>query len=181
MDVIFLHGPVAVGKRTIGTLLSTLVGMPLFHNHLVVDAVKALFEFGSKPFIALREQMWLSAFDIAAEASRSFIFTFNPEASVAPDLIGRLHDVVASHGGRILFVELSCTETSVLARIDSPARAQYGKLVDPELYQQVQAAGGFEFPSLPEPIIVVDTDAHAPIDSAHLIATAYRETLPPVE
>ena len=180
MDVIFIHGPPAVGKRTIGTLLSTLVDMPLFHNHLVVDAVKALFEFGSEPFIALREQMWLSAFDVAAEESRSFIFTFNPEASVAPELIRRLQDVVAKHGGRILFVELSCSETSVLARINSPGRAQYGKLVDPELYQQVKEAGGFDFPSLPKPIIVVDTDANAPIESAHLIATAYRETIPPV-
>jgi hypothetical protein len=94
MDVIFLHGPAAVGKRTIGTLLSTLVGLPLFHNHLVVDAVKALFEFGSEPFIALREQMWLSAFDIAAAASRSCLFYFNTEASVGPGFLGGFHDVV---------------------------------------------------------------------------------------
>ena len=175
MDVIFLHGPAAVGKRTIGSLLSTLVDLPLFHNHLVVDAVNGLFEFGSEPFVDLREQMWLSAFDVAAKASQSFVFTFSPEASVVPDLIPRLQRVVVKNRGRILFVELTCSEASVLARINSPDRTEHGKLVDPELYQQIKTAGGFDFASLPEPIIVIDTDAHAPIESAHLIAAAYRE------
>ena len=95
MDVLFLHGPAAAGKHTIGTLLSTLVDMPLFHNHLVVDAVSALFDFGTEPFIQLREEMWLSAFKIAADASRSFIFTFNPESTVEPELIKLLSQELA--------------------------------------------------------------------------------------
>lgn len=174
MDVLFLHGPAAAGKHTIGTLLSALIDMPLFHNHLVVDAVKALFDFGTEPFIELREEMWLAAFRVAANASCSFIFTFNPEATVDTSLIQRLQDTVAVSGGRVLFVELTCSESTVIARINSPGRAQFGKLLDPELYQSLKAQGHFDFPALPEPIIVVDTEVQAPIESAHLIAAAYR-------
>ncbi len=175
MDVLFLHGPAAAGKHTIGTLLSTLIDLPLFHNHLVVDAVATLFEFGSKGFVELRERIWLDAFSLAAETSRSFIFTFNPEASVDPALIQRLQDVVTSHHGRVLFVELECSEAAVIERLNSPSRAQFGKLSDVELYRSLKNQGSFDFPVLPEAIIVVDTEAQAPIESAHLIADAYRK------
>lgn len=173
MHVLFLHGPAACGKHTIGRLLSTMLDMPLFHNHLVVDAVQALFEFGTEPFIQLREEMWLAAFKVAANAGQSFIFTFNPEATVDGGLIGKLERTVAAAGGEILFVELQCSDTAVLERISDPSRAQFGKMLDPELYKSVKAAGGFDFPPLPAPLAVVDTEAQAPIESAHEVAAAY--------
>ena len=173
MDVLFLHGPAAAGKHTIGTLLSTLVDMPLFHNHLVVDAVSALFDFGTEPFIQLREEMWLSAFKIAADASRSFIFTFNPESTVEPELINRLESVVQQRGGRVLYVALTCSDETVLARINDPSRAQFGKLLDPDTFIALKKQGQFDFPPLPEPMITVDTEAQSPIESARMIAEAY--------
>ena len=173
MDVLFLHGPAAAGKHTVGTLLSTLVDMPLFHNHLVVDAVSALFDFGTEPFIQLREAMWMAAFEVAADASRSFIFTFNPEATVEPDLIERLETIVTTRGGRVLYVELACSDDTVVARINSPSRAQFGKLLDPDAYVKLKSQGHFDFPPLPTPLITVDTEAQAPIESARMIAHAY--------
>ena len=56
MKLIFIHGPVASGKLTIARALAALTGLAVFHNHLVVDAVAAVFPFGSEPFIRLREQ-----------------------------------------------------------------------------------------------------------------------------
>ncbi len=173
MDVIFLHGPAAAGKHTIGTVLSTLVDMPLFHNHLVVDAVSALFDFGTEPFIQLREEMWLAAFKVAADASRSFIFTFNPEATVEPGLIKRLDAIVQERGGRIWYVALNASDDAVKARLNSPSRAQFGKLLDAELYATLKRDGRFDFPALPAALISVDTETQAPIESARMIADAY--------
>lgn len=51
MQVIFLHGPAASGKHTIGSALSRLTGLPRFHNHLAVDADLSLFPFGDPSFI----------------------------------------------------------------------------------------------------------------------------------
>jgi hypothetical protein len=60
MKLLFLYGPVASGKLTIARELATLTGFALFHNHLVVDAVAAVFPFGSERFVKLREQFWLA-------------------------------------------------------------------------------------------------------------------------
>ena len=60
MKFIFLHGPPAVGKLTIARELATLTGWRLFHNHLTVDLVLSVYDFGTPGFIALREQIWLA-------------------------------------------------------------------------------------------------------------------------
>jgi len=99
MQLIFIHGPAACGKLTVATELAAITGLRLFHNHLTVDLVAALFEFGSEPFVRLRESIWLDAFREAGEADRSLVFTFHPEASVQPDLPARVVSTVTA-GGR---------------------------------------------------------------------------------
>jgi hypothetical protein len=63
--VVFIHGPAASGKHTIGNLVSEQLGVPLFHNHLTVDLVGTLFDFGTEAFIELRAEIWRSAFTAA--------------------------------------------------------------------------------------------------------------------
>src|SRR5215211_795705 len=119
MYVPFIHGPVASGKYTVGNTLAELTGLPLFHNHLTVDLAAALFEFGSKPFVELREQIWLLAFEKAARAGQSFIFTFAPENTVRPSFIDEAETAVARHGGKIHYIELVCSESEIEARLDN--------------------------------------------------------------
>ena len=174
MQVIFLYGPPAAGKHTIGTLLSEKSGLPLFHNHLTVDLATSLFEFGTPGFIDLRERVWLSSFSAAAKAGQSFIFTFNPEKTVDPSLLGRLEDAVTSHGGKIIYVELLCSDQAVLDRIDNESRKQFGKLVDKQLYSDLKAGGIFDFPPLPKPMLQIDTEQLTPEESADKIEQALR-------
>lgn len=47
MRLVFIHGPAASGKLTVAKELAALTGYPLFHNHLIVDALLAVFPFGS--------------------------------------------------------------------------------------------------------------------------------------
>ncbi len=172
MFVVFIHGPAASGKYTIGRVLSDLTGIPLFHNHLAVDAAKALFEFGTPGFNALRATIWRSAFTEAARAQRSFIFTFHPEASVAPALIGELVAPVEGAGGAVHFVALHCATETVLGRLGESSRTRFGKLTDPALYRTIDAQGGFDFPALPSPLIEIDTGLVAPQEAAARIAAA---------
>lgn len=172
MHVVFLHGPAASGKHTIGSALSAISGWPLFHNHLAVDAAKALFAFGTPGFKRLRAEIWTAAFAEAAAAGQSFVFTFHPEASVDPALIGELEQVVKTQGGRVHFVELRCSREAVLARVGNQSRARFGKLTDAGFYAQLEAAGAFEFPPLPMPLLVIDTEQHEPAQAAALIAQA---------
>jgi hypothetical protein len=171
MIVIFLHGPPASGKYTVGKALSALLGVPLFHNHLAVDLARSLFEFGTPGFVTLREQVWLAAFEAAAAAGQSFIFTFAPEATVDAGLIARLESVIVRHGGRIHFVELRCPEATIQNRLANESRAAFGKLMDINLYRSIRDAGGFEFPPLPAPLLVIASETMNP-DSAALAVQA---------
>ncbi len=172
MRVIVIHGPAAAGKHTIGRLLSERTGLPLFHNHLAVDLTKTLFEFGSHEFNRLRAAVWRAAFAEAATARRSFIFTFHPEVSVDPALIAELVEYINTVGGRVHFVELICGTETVLERIANESRSAFGKLTDPDLYVQIEAAGGFRFPPLPEPLLSIDTSIVEADHAAELIAEA---------
>ena len=68
MRLVFIYGLPATGKLTVAQKLAEITDYPLFHNHLVVDLLLSVFEFGSAPFVQLREEFWLSVIK-AAEAS----------------------------------------------------------------------------------------------------------------
>jgi hypothetical protein len=172
MRLVFIHGPAASGKLTVAKELAAATGLPLFHNHLVVDALLAVFPFGSPGFIALRERMWLDVFAAAAAEDRSLIFTFHPETSVAPDFPARAAALVEGAGGRIDFVALSCAPEVVEARVEAPSRQASGKVSSLAMLRELEAAGAFAYPPLPPSAIAIDTGTVAPAEAAARIRTA---------
>jgi len=165
MNFVFLHGPAASGKLTVGRELSRLTGYRLFHNHLVVDAVTAVFEFGSESFVRLREEMWLAVFRESALRGVSLIFTFAPERTVRESFVGEAVAAVEGAGGRVLFVELTCPESELERRIEDDSRAEFGKLRSKGLFQELRAAGAFEYPKLPSDL-TLDTGVLSPAEAA---------------
>ncbi|HEY0596777.1 shikimate kinase [Sphingopyxis sp.] len=165
MRLIFIHGPAASGKLTVARELATLTGLPLFHNHLVVDALLAVFPFGSPAFVELRERIWLDVFRAAAAEGRSLIFTFHPEASVAPDFPARVVAVVEAAGGRVDFVGLTCAPEVVEARVGAASRQASGKLSSLALLRELEAKGAFAYPPIPA-AIEIDTGAVQPAEAA---------------
>lgn len=172
MRLVFIHGPAASGKLTVAKELAASTGLSLFHNHLVVDALLAVFPFGSPGFVALRERMWLDVFTAAAAEDRSLIFTFHPEASVAPDFPARTGALVEGAGGRVDFVALTCAPAVVEARVEAPSRQASGKLSSLAMLRELEAAGAFAYPPLPTPAVTIDTGAVAPAEAAARIRAA---------
>jgi len=166
MRCIFIHGPAGVGKLTVASALRGTTGLPLFHNHLVVDAALALFQFGTPAFVRLREEMWLAAFREAASARLSFIFTFHPEASVRPGFVDAARQTIEGVGGRVVFVALTCAEAEIERRIVARDRARFGKLTSLSDYRLLRDSGAFECPPLPEPALTLATDKLAPHEAA---------------
>ncbi len=50
MHFVFVFGPPAVGKMTVGRALAARTGYKLLHNHMTVEPVLEIFAFGSPPF-----------------------------------------------------------------------------------------------------------------------------------
>lgn len=170
MELIFLYGPPAAGKHTIASALAEKTGLPLFHNHMVVDIVNGLFEFGTAPFIELREKLWFDTFSVAAAYDRSMIFTFNPESSVRPALIGELFELVISTGGKVIQIQLNCSDDIVESRLNNESRKKFTKLTDVNLYREVKAAGGFDFDFRFTPDIAIDTATVSVAEAVESIA-----------
>jgi hypothetical protein len=175
MKLIFLYGLPATGKLTVGKELTVITGYKLFHNHLAVDLLLSVFEFGSPQFVELREKIWLSVFESAVTAGLSgLIFTFAPETTVRPEFIDRAIHTIQSHGNgaenEILFVELTCPLSDLKSRIESPSRAQYQKLASVALFEQLHSAGVFDSSYMPQPVLSIDTSQVTPATAAATIA-----------
>ena len=173
MRLIFLYGMPATGKLTVAQELKALSGFQLFHNHLAVDLLLSTFEFGSEPFILLREQIWLSVFEQAIRAGLpGLIFTFAPEATVRDSFIPETLRIVAAAGGTVDFAELTCPVDEIRRRLAHPSRQRFGKLASVAQFDQLLAADAFNRPRMPEPKISVDTNISSPARAALEIARA---------
>jgi hypothetical protein len=180
MRLIFMYGMPATGKLTVARELAKLTGYKLFHNHLAVDLLLPVFEFGSRPFVELREQIWLSVFASAARASiPGMIFTFAPENTVRPQFIQKAVNAVAGSGGSVDFVELTCAHDELKRRIGSGARHQHGKLTSVALFEQLHSAGNFSAPAMPKAALTIDTGSCNPARAALEIAQVLALTASP--
>jgi hypothetical protein len=177
MHCVFIHGPAASGKLTVASVLHSLSGLPLHHNHLAVDAALSIFPFGSEGFVRLREQIWRSVFREASLAGQSFIFTFAPEVSVRPSFIDSLVETIEAVNGRVFFVELPCSQAEIERRIEAVDRAKHRKLNSLTLYRELRESGAFSFPSLPSPLLTVATDELTPQEAAMAINTSVNRIL----
>ena len=137
--VVFIHGPAASGKLTIAKELSALTGLHLFHNHLTVDLLLALFPFGHPAFVRLREEIWTNTVREAVSAGVSLIFTFAPERTVTLDFPKVFAKTVCSAGGQIAFAEVRCPEAEIERRMTERRDAVIKALTD--LQEQYTKAG----------------------------------------
>ena len=178
-QVIFLFGRPGVGKLTVGELLAVETGYRLLHNHSVVDLVTSLFPFGSPPFVALRERIWLGSIDACLAAKQAgVIMTFAPEATVTDDFIPALQKRVTARGGVLRFIELRCSDAQLEIRLKDDSRGRFGKLRDVYEFRKLDKAGAFDRPQMPAAELVVDTTNTNPLESARAIAKHLHQASP---
>jgi hypothetical protein len=171
MRLVFIYGMPATGKLTVARELAVIMGYQIFHNHLAVDLLLSVFEFGSKAFVELREEIWLSVFRQAGESGLpGLIFTFAPEATVRPAFIQATLKTVGDLGGHVDFVELTCPVAELKRRIPDPSRLHYKKLNSVALFEQLHADGSFDAFPMPQPRLSIDTGTCTPARAALKIA-----------
>ena len=166
MKLVFIYGEAAAGKLTVARELASLTGLPLFHNHLVVDAVGAAFPFGSESFVRLRERFWMDVFRAAAEEDRSLIFTFAPEPTVDESFAARVRTLVEAAGGEVIFIALTVSAEEQMRRIANASRAEFGKLRSPELLAELKASFSASMAAMPPADIIIDTNHTSPAEAA---------------
>ena len=128
MKLEFIYGPAAVGKLTVARALAQRTGFKVFHNHLTVDAAKALFEWGSDPYVHAVRQLRLRTFELAAEGGLpGLIFTFFYTPPRSDAFVRMVLELAGRVGFEVLFVQLTASLEALEARVQQPSRSSLGK------------------------------------------------------
>lgn len=126
MTLIFMYGPPASGKLTVGTALAKLLDYKLLDNHKTVEMVRQLFPFEDPKLNIIRRKLQtefrLRMFEEAAKNGVNFITTCQ---IAGPQNFGFYRDtasVITKHGGRVLFVQLAPARDVLFERVSNESR-----------------------------------------------------------
>ena len=170
MRIIVLCGLPGVGKLTVAKGLARLRGYRVFHNHLVFDAVEALFPFGSEAFTELRERLWLELLSRAVrERVGDIIFTIAGDKALRADFLVTLVSALSRMDVRVWCIELTCSIAMLEQRLISADRSRFGKLNSVERYRQLISVGAFPRLVMPPETITIDTSALSAEEAAMAI------------
>jgi len=144
MKLIFIYGPPAVGKTTVGGKLAELTGYRFFFNHLTVPAAKAIFpdaeNLNEVPgYRLLLQQLRIDAITAAADADIDTIFTVAYSGVIDDSFVDQIVDTVTSRNGRVHFVQLTASRDILMERVTSQSRKdlRLGKMTSPDHLRQV--------------------------------------------
>ena len=174
MKLVFIYGPPAVGKLTVATELAKLTGFKLFHNHVSLQFVRAVFEFGTRRFWRVTDKFRLAMLDEAAKAGVDTIFTFVYNKATDDPFVKKTILTVRKHDGQVCFVRLYCDRQELMKRVSNKARKSMGKISRKENLDRVlkKYEPYFEVPF--QPSLSIDT-THLPAKkSAKIIARHYK-------
>ena len=128
MNLIFIYGPPATGKLTVAKELSKLTEYKVFHNHLTVDLVTSILDFGSKDFFKASGKLRLQMFELAAKNNINLIFTFCYAHPTDKAFIKKIINIIKKHKGKVKFVQLYCDKKELYKRVKDTSRKNFEKL-----------------------------------------------------
>jgi len=132
MKLIFIYGSPAAGKLTVANEIAKRTDFRMFHNHLSIDCVEPIFEFGSPPFQRLIELIRYEVVSEAARAGQNLIYTFCYAKDLDDEHVTGIISRVEDNGGEVCFVQLVCDKQILKKRVIEESRKLHGKASTPE-------------------------------------------------
>jgi hypothetical protein len=176
MKLIFIYGPPAVGKLTVATELARMTGFKLYHNHVSVDFVKSVFEFGTPVFWRLVDKFRREILEQAAKEGVDTIFTFVYARDVDDEFVKDIVKRVESHQGKVRFVRLYCDRDELLRRVGAGSRKKLSKLTTKSGLNRMFRRFDLNAEVPTSRSLSIDTTNRAPRSVAEEIAAHYKLT-----
>jgi hypothetical protein len=156
--LLFVVGPPAVGKMSVGQAIAERTGLRLFHNHVSIELAVRYFDFGTPAFRRLDGEIRrLVIEEVAASDLPGLVFTyvwaFNLPADQAQ--VEEYAKPFRERGARVLFVELEASQAERLKRTAGLSRraakpsrrdldAARRDLLDDDARYQLNSGGKFD-------------------------------------
>ncbi|MFK7775613.1 MAG: AAA family ATPase [Saprospiraceae bacterium] len=161
MKFVIIFGPSAVGKMSVGRALAEKTELKLYHNHMSIEAVRPVFDFGTPEFNRLVELNRIEMFKTAAKSDlKGLIFTFvwaldRPKEF---EYISRAVKIFEEQNAEIFYIELEASLETRLIRnkheirlLEKPSKRNMevaeSVLYYEEKYQLNTEEGKFDFPN----------------------------------
>jgi hypothetical protein len=123
--LVFIVGPPAVGKMTVGAALAARTGLKLFHNHRTIDLVLPFFAFGSPPFDRLISEFRRRTMEEVASSDLpglifTYVWAFDQPRDDAD--VEAYSAIFKQRGGAVFYVELQASQAVRLQRNETEFR-----------------------------------------------------------
>ena len=156
--LLFVVGPPAVRKMSVGQAIAERTGLRLFHNHIAIELAVRYFDFGTPAFHridgAIRR---LVIEEVAASDLPGLVFTYVWAFNLPEDQaqVEEYAKPFRDRGARVLFVELEAPQAERLKRTagesrlaEKPSRrdleAARRDLLDDDARYQLNSGGNFD-------------------------------------
>lgn len=126
--LVFIYGPQAVGKMSVGIQLKKLLGYKLLYNHQTIDIAESLFDRNDVSFIKFLINLNMNVFKffLKTEPAEGLIYTdvwvLNREYDIA--VKNKIFELFYKAGWAVYLVELECSLTERIARNRGELRMQ---------------------------------------------------------
>jgi shikimate kinase len=179
MKLIFMYGPPAVGKLTVGLALAKLTGYRLFHNHLTVLVARSIFPGPQEPHpnkirSKMLKKMRIDAIAAAAEADINMIFTLAYSGEVDDVFVNKIVDIVRKHDGHVCFVQLEAPEDILMQRVGNQSRKDIAKLSEPERLKELLKTRDMHATVKHQNVLKIDTSKLSAAEAAQQIVQHFK-------
>ncbi len=137
MKLLFIYGAPAVGKLTIANEIAKYTNFKVFHNHLSIDAIEPIFDFGTKSFWKLVDLIRVETIGESARVGQNLIYTFCYAKGSDDAHVSKIIETVEENGGEVCFVLLVCQRGELEKRVLAESRRKFGKANNLEILNEI--------------------------------------------
>ncbi len=155
--IIFIYGPIAVGKLTVAEILSKKLGYKLAHNHHVNDFVNEVFDRGSHISHVMKEDLRYYLLENVAKDGINIVAThcysdnFVSTTGLSdPKYIEILEKKIIKLGGKFYPIHLRASNKELYHRVSMSSRKKFRKLVSVKIMKKYLTRSGDDHQTSPK-------------------------------
>ena len=164
--MIFIYGPIAVGKFTVANVLSKKLGYKFTHNHALNDLVDTVFPHKTPQYNAMVEHLRYYLLESAVKAKVNFVTThcyahnfISTTGLSDPKYVETLEKRLTKLGAEFYPVHLKANAKELLRRLSGESRKTFKKLLDKKIMsKQIEVRDWQTSPKLENNLIIDNTN-----------------------